>query len=209
MALAKVFALNRNTPLLWICLVALLLCCQSATAAPRYSYTLADADTFTNLKAQPLGSQYAGVESVKIVYALGRERLYFVNSKRYSYHYSFCKDVLNYTSSLDTFNAHNYTLSPKRKYLLATLSYHPALDTYALELAPSDEMPLEQIQLLLTKLKHAFFAQHKLALLLNTSRLHLAVAQLTHTATITLMRCIKAKPINCLLPAKPLACLQK
>lgn len=207
MALAKVFALTKNTPLLCICLVALLLCCQSATAAPRYSYTLADADTFTNLKAQPLGSQYAGVESVKIVYALGRERLYFVNSKRYSYHYSFCKDVLNYTSSLDTFNAHNYTLSPKRKYLLATLSYHPALDTYALELAPSDEMPLEQIQLLLTKLKHAFFAQHKLALLLNTSRLHLAAARLTHTATITPDALYKGQTYQLLTPGKAIGLL--
>lgn len=207
MALAEVFALNAFTLLRCACVAALLLYCHTALGAPRFSYTISDAEAFSALKAQPLGSQYAGVESVKVVYSLARGRLYFVNSRRYSYHYSFCHDVLNYGPSIDTFNEHNYTLSPKRKYLLATLSYHRALNTYVLELAPSDEMPLTQIQLLLNKLKQGFFAQDKLALLLNTSRLHFTAAQLPHTATITPDALYKGQMYQLLTPGKAIGLL--
>lgn len=188
-------------------LLASIFASQPALSAPRYSYQMPDRDTFEALKAQPIGSQYAGVESVKVVYSLKRERLYFVNSRRYPYHFSFCADVLNYKPSLDMFNRDNYSTSSKRKYLLATLSYHSGIDTYVLELAPSDEMAIDAINGLIQKVKSAFFAPSKMALLLNTSRLHLAANQFHNTATITPETLYKGQTYQLLTPGKAIGLL--
>lgn len=127
---------------------------------------------FTKLCADPLYQKYGGVKAVKIVYDLQNDQIYFVSGSKYQYHYEFCFRELGYNKSLSEFNVEMYSNSNRREYLLANINYFPDIDVYALELGPSDKMPLNELKLIYKKVVESSFIGSDLRLFLNTDHVN-------------------------------------
>ncbi len=138
----------------------------------KYSYDLESKEVFDKLAGIPLSSKYGQVKSVKFIYQLEKERLFFMNSLWYPYHYSFCKYLLHYSGSLHDFNKENYQEGrADRAFLLGTLNYFASSDKFILEISVADEMSRDDVVLLYSKVKEGFLLEKELYLFLNNQRL--------------------------------------
>lgn len=100
---------------------------------------LATAADFRLLAGPPLTLKYGAVRSVKIIFDLEDQKLYYAHSRRYPLHYDFCTQALDFRSGPVLFNQWNYAQSRLRRYVLATLNqFGPA--GYALEFSPMDDV---------------------------------------------------------------------
>src|SRR5436190_6961617 len=70
--------------------------------------SLKDYQQFREFAGAPLDNAYPGISSVKVVYDLRREQIYFMNSHLYRLHYDFCSKVLGFKLGLALFNIANY-----------------------------------------------------------------------------------------------------
>lgn len=100
---------------------------------------------FKSLQGAPLTDKFNDVLSVKIVYDLHDEILYFINSSRYRYHYDFAEKVLVNEEPLELFNMLNYGNTLKRQYILANINYYQQSHIYALEFSSEDQVTPQQI----------------------------------------------------------------
>jgi pyruvate, water dikinase len=126
---------------------------------------------FKSLSGAPLSDRYGNIASIKVVYDLETDQLYFINANRFKYHYEFCATLSVSEIDLFYFNEVNYKDNPKRAYLLGNINYYPQLQRYALETSAADLMPLKQINVLFQAVKsHAFFGD-SLNYLMNSARL--------------------------------------
>ena len=100
---------------------------------------------FRSLQGAPLTDKFNDVLSVKVVYDLHDEILYFINSSRYRYHYDFAEKVLQNEQPLELFNTLNYGNTLKRQYLLANVNYYQQSHIYALEFSSEDQVTPQQI----------------------------------------------------------------
>ena len=80
------------------------------------------------LSGKPLSAKYGNVGSIKIVYDIKEKKLYYINSRRYKFHFEFCSKYLNTYSSLEEFNMVEYSTEKDRKYLLANPDVLETLD---------------------------------------------------------------------------------
>ncbi|MEP1487136.1 MAG: PEP/pyruvate-binding domain-containing protein [Algibacter sp.] len=166
---------------LFLVFIALLIVAnQIASAQINYKGKLASIIDFNALKAKPLTQKYGNVEALKVVYDLNSEKLYFINSKHYKYHYTFCLNYLGIDEEHHNFNTSNYAAQHKNKhYLLANINHYKSDNLYALELSPVDHMNIEDIEMLFNKIKEtSYFKNFKF--FLHTSRLE----KLKHQFTI-------------------------
>jgi pyruvate, water dikinase len=134
-------------------------------------YKLENKSDFDKFSGLPLSDKYGQVSSIKVVYVIHEDELYFINSKYFKYHHEFCNELRHEELDLENFNRLNYSDNPKRDYLLANINFYKALDKYALEISPVDLMPLQQILELYKKVCDASFIGSNLCILLNSSRL--------------------------------------
>ncbi len=132
---------------------------------------LEDKTQFDLFSGPPLYQKYGQVSGVKIVFDIKKERLHFMNANRYTLHYEFCKNYLNYTGELSYFNSHNYGDKGNQKYLLANLNYFKTLDTYVLEISAVDTMSANNLLRLYQLIAEHSFIGSELKILLNTTRL--------------------------------------
>ena len=126
---------------------------------------------FDNLKGKPLSNNYNGIKCIKIVYVLATKKLYYIESVKYSWHYSFTSQVLFDEDFLDVFNSINYSQSSSRKYILATFNYNTNTKNYFLQFAPPDDISDELITTLCQKITESFFKKSQFKVLLNTTSL--------------------------------------
>ncbi len=164
---------------LWI--IILTGCASTAqTSLPELNFR-SDFDLFSG---PPLSDKYGDVSSVKVVFDLESQLLFFVNSTLYRYHHDFCRDQLFYTYGLAHFNEVNYTNHRQQRFLLGTINYFESLDQYALEISTSDFMPLQRLLELYKRVSDASFMKDKLAILVNSSRLQRAQVYLESYAPV-------------------------
>ncbi|WP_452598561.1 PEP/pyruvate-binding domain-containing protein [Pontimicrobium sp. MEBiC01747] len=126
---------------------------------------------FNTLKAKPITNKYGNVEALKVVYDLKAKQLYFINSKRYKYHYDFCLDYLGHNYNQHQFNAYNYSATHKyKRYLLANINHYKYNDSYTLELSPVDQMHVQDIEFLYRTIQQeSYFKDFKF--FIHTARL--------------------------------------
>lgn len=161
---------------------------------PAFVHQLQNEAEFAGLASDPLTNKYSEVTSVKVVYDLRTEQLYFINSAIYTFHYEFCQAEIDENIYLGKFNMDNYTEeSPNRRYLLGNINYFKHLDTYSLELSPSDYMPVSLIERLLNEIKQKVFFKDNFSLLLSTQRLTSLKAKFTKTTKFLTQEEIYAK----------------
>ena len=122
---------------------------------------------FELVSTLPSRSHHGGVSSVKIIMNDDDGLLYYMNSKRFTYHYTFAKDVLNFRKGLLIFNVTQYTENPQRYLYPANLNYHKSLDKYVLHLVAANEMTCENIKRLYDKIIATSYLKGKLFFFAN------------------------------------------
>lgn len=126
---------------------------------------------FDLLKGKPLSNNYNGIECVKLVYVIATKKLYYLQSVKYAWHYSFATDILYDHDDLDWFNTLNYGQNPNRKYILATFNFNTNTKNYFVQFAPPDDISNELIATLTNKVAETFYKKDQFKILLNTTTL--------------------------------------
>ncbi len=152
-------------------LLFLILFSSCSSEAQQYLSKVDNLEEFSMLSGAPLSSKYGNIASIKVIYEIKTDKIYFINSNFYKYHYEFCQFNLNENNDLGEFNRSNYDESKDRKYLLANLNYSKTLNRYFVDLSPYDQMPLDYMKKLYEEIASNTFIQSKLSFLLNTARL--------------------------------------
>jgi hypothetical protein len=137
----------------------------------QYLTVIKDKKDFDLLKGKPLSNNYNGIECIKIVYELSNKTLYYIQSVKHTWHYSFTSQILHDEDDLGWFNTINYGQHRDRKYILATFNYNTNSKNYFLQFAPPDYISDELIAELVTKVSETFFKQTQFKVLLNTTTL--------------------------------------
>ncbi len=136
---------------------------------PTHLTELKSRTDFDLLKGEPLSSTFNGIECIKLVYVLNTKVLYYLESKRYKWHYRFTNEVLGDPDDLEQFNNTNYGRKSSRKYILATFNYNVNTGNYFLQFTASDDPSDELIQRLTDKVTATFWKQKQFKVLLNTT----------------------------------------
>ncbi|MFA7381634.1 MAG: PEP/pyruvate-binding domain-containing protein [Bacteroidia bacterium] len=140
----------------------------STTTETPYVNEIKNNEELKTLAGKPLSSKFSSVLSVKIVYELASKRLYFINSKKYVFHYGFCNEVLGYQNDLVTFNSNNYQDNVKQEYYLSCLNYYAQSGIYALEFTSNTSIKPEQIRTLYNEVASRSYIKDSLRLLINS-----------------------------------------
>lgn len=136
-----------------------------------YVHSITQKQQFINLAGKPLTDKFTNIKSVKVVYDYSAKKLYFFNSIKYKYHHNFCEEFLGYSKGLGDFNDDSYNATNSRAFLLGNLNYIEKSDDWVLELAASDQMNAQLIQLFFNEVKKNVFFGSKVKFYLSTPRL--------------------------------------
>ncbi|HEX8181664.1 MAG TPA: PEP/pyruvate-binding domain-containing protein [Pyrinomonadaceae bacterium] len=111
-----------------------------------------------------------------------KNRIYYINSKRYRFHKDFVNGTYLSLERGQEFFENNY-LKPNRRFIMGTLAYQTPLKRFAFEFWEGDMIPAEQIELAASVIKQTFFAP--VAFKPNSSRQEEAAAHIAGLASIT------------------------
>ena len=136
---------------------------------PAYLLKIDSKKDFDLLKGEPLSKNFNGIECIKIIYELTSKKLYYLDSKRYKWHYPFVSEQLGDDDDLEQFNVKNYSNTNIRKYILATFNYNVNTKNYFLQFAACDNPGDELINTLVEKVTATFFKKEQFKLLLNST----------------------------------------
>lgn len=123
---------------------------------------------FHALKGPPLSEKYGNVESVKLLYEIKKDKIYFANSELYHFHYDFSTQVMGDGMDLPTFNATQYTDNDDRRYVLANLNHYMSSDLYTLEFFSGDEFRDTFLVVFFKKLKEQTYFGGRIKVLINS-----------------------------------------
>jgi len=133
-----------------------------------YLSVISSQEDFQILQGAPLSSKYGEVTSLKVVYSTETDEIYFFNAQKYIYHIDFCEAVLMYNKGGYIFNHNMYTKVQNRPYLLGNLNYYSGGDFYTLELSVTDQMTIQQLEVLHAKVSENFLLTPEIKVFLNT-----------------------------------------
>lgn len=142
-----------------------------------YTEEIPNREIFDKLKGEALSDKYSDIEAVKVLYDLEAQKLYFIESSRYNFHYDFALEVLNVPYGLGTFNFSSYSSGSDRNFILATINYFPNAKLYTVEFAGSDISNENDIAFLFNKIKDKTFFGESLTLLANTSHIQKLISE--------------------------------
>lgn len=136
--------------------------------AQRFVSSLPDYEAYKAFKGKPLSDKFSNIESVKVIYDLRKQKMYYFNSSLILLHYDFAVNYLGYTPDLEIFNDRNYSNTEKdRDFLLGNLNHIKGTDKWIFELAASDHMPIVLIERFFNLVKNSTFIGGKLKFYLN------------------------------------------
>ncbi len=169
----------------WILLMPLFVLISCAGNSQEENLALATKKQFDAWSSKPLYQKYGQVQSLKVVYDTRHNKLHFVSSERFEYHYEYCMQVLGFPDDLQRFNEEAYSNRSDRRFLLANINYYKALDKYALELGPSDRMNKKHIELFYEAVKKEVFFAKNFYLMLNTAHINNTMQGQTKIPTLS------------------------
>ena len=137
-------------------------------SAQNHSATLSNYEAYKAFRGKPLSDKFSNIESVKVIYDLKRQKMYYFNSTLIRLHYDFVTNYLGYTKDLDIFNDNNYSNTDKdREFLLGNLNHIKGTDKWIFELAASDHMPILLIERFYNLIVNSTFIGKDLKFYLN------------------------------------------
>ena len=119
---------------------------EDANSSIDYFTSLIRPESFKLMEGPPLNPIFSEIKSIKVVYSISNNAIYYINSTKYFIHYEFARDMLGYSKGHYMFNQEQYTNNPNRKYILATLNYFTASGIYTLDFFSGDELDCDQIK---------------------------------------------------------------
>lgn len=126
---------------------------------------------FSFLKSEARKTNFGDVESLKVLYDFTTEEIYYIQSDKYEYHYSFASQVLKYSDGHPNFNRTQYTNNTNRKYFLFTLNFHKTQNKYLMEFFGGDEISCEEMATVYHKVKETTYFGDNLYLYNNHPKL--------------------------------------
>jgi pyruvate,water dikinase len=140
----------------------------SSLSAQRFSSSLPNYEAYKAYKGKPLSDKFSNIESVKVVYDLKRQKMYYFDSSLIPLHYDFVTNYLGYDKGVDVFNAENYSDTEKdRDYLLGNLNHIKGTEKWVFELAASDHMSVSVIEKFYGLIAKSTFIGQRLNFYLN------------------------------------------
>ncbi|WP_281234550.1 PEP/pyruvate-binding domain-containing protein [Flavobacterium gelatinilyticum] len=136
--------------------------------AQRHSSSLTDYEAYKAFRGKPLSDKFSNIESVKVIYDLRKQKMYYFNSTLIPLHFDFVTNYLYYNDDLEVFNNENYSNTEKnRDFLLGNLNHIKGTDKWIFELAASDHMPIPLIERFFYLVKKSTFTGDNLKFYLN------------------------------------------
>lgn len=140
----------------------------TVASAQRFTSTLPNYEAYKAFKGKPLSDKFSNIESVKVIYDLKKQKMYYFNSTLIQLHFDFVTNYLGYSKDLEFFNNENYSNTEKnRDYLLGNLNHIKGTDKWIFELAASDHMPISMIERFYTLVVNSTFIGSQLKFYLN------------------------------------------
>ena len=99
---------------------------------------------------------YALPHVIFVIDRKDRDRVYYVNSRRYRFHKDFVNGTYLSLERGEEFFKNNY-LSPNRRFILGTLAYQAPVKRYTFEFWEGDLIPAELIKLVAERINATFF----------------------------------------------------
>lgn len=124
-------------------------------------------NAFYLLQNSPFVTNQGEVESVKFIYDKSRNLLYYMNSKRFNFHYYFAEKFMGYKKGLYHFNMTQYSNSNERYLFPGEINYYKASGKYVLRFYPGDEIQCFEIREVMEKLYATSFLEGNLFLYPN------------------------------------------
>lgn len=126
-------------------------------------------DAFKMLQSSPFITNHSDVESVKFIYNHKDQQIYFMNSKRYEFHYDFAVKFLGYNKGLYHFNMVQYSSSKERYLFPGSLNFYKATGKYVVRFYPGDEMNCSQLTKIIEKINETTWLKNKVLFYPNNS----------------------------------------
>lgn len=145
-------------------------CNWNGTDSLQFLSTIACPLEFEELSGPPYMPTLSNVQSVKIVYEIATNQLFFLSSVVYPLHYTFCRDVLGYTKSNTVFNSEQYSNTSERRYYLASINCYKSSGLFTLEFIPDDGVSAEGIRTTFNAAKSNVYFGDKLNFLAVSTR---------------------------------------
>lgn len=132
-----------------------------------YFNELIDPFAFDLVSSTPSRSNDGQVTAVKLIYHQDNKLLYYINSKRYSLHYTFADAQLGFNQGHGVFNQTQYRENDNRYLYPLNLNYYKDLDKYIIHLVSANEIPCEKIKIIYDKIIATSYLEGKVFLLAN------------------------------------------
>ena len=120
------------------------------------SIYIPDKQTYESLSHRDNFPGSSNISEVKfVIYDIhtSSPKLYFANSKRYQYHYTFSRDAVNRYNNNSLFNNHTYFTNSRRRNTAGSIVYHPNYVSpsgqrgiYTIEFWPSDPVAFRFVE---------------------------------------------------------------
>lgn len=136
-----------------------------------YLLTIGSFSDYNYLQGAPLSAKINNVRSVKVVQDVNTRQVYFINAHKYTFHYDFCRQILQDGMPMELFNTTNYGKSIQRRYVLANLNYYEQSNQYTLEVASEDRASAELITNLTDAVLKRISMRDSVRLLINSDYL--------------------------------------
>lgn len=133
-----------------------------------YLFSLRCPKDFDAVQSTPLKSSYANIKSIKVVYDLNTDTIYYTNSKKYRFHFDFCYEYLSAYSSLEEFNQIEYSNNSRRKFAICNVNYYTASGIYTVEFFPDDAIKKADAIKLFNKVKQTSYFGNRLKIANNS-----------------------------------------
>ncbi len=143
---------------------------EDADASTDYLTRLVRPESFRLMEGPPLNPIFSEINSVKLVYTISNNSIYYINSTKYFIHYDFARDILAYSKGHYTFNQEQYTNNPNRKYILATLNYFTTSGIYTLDFFSGDDLDCNQVQSVYDKVVETTYIENDLKFFSNSMK---------------------------------------
>ncbi len=149
-----------------------------------YFNELIDPIAFDLISTTPSRTNQGEAISVKIISNIDDDLMYYMNSKRYKYHFNFAQIHLGFNQGNNVFNQTQYLENEHRYLYPANLNYYKNLDIYVLYLVSANEMSCEKIKDLYDKVVATSYLEGKLFLYSNRPEFNLCEVPQISTAEL-------------------------
>ena len=127
-----------------------------------YLNKLPSTESFDMLQSIPFTPTFGEVQSVKIVYSIPDQKIYYMNSSEFFIHYDFAAEILGYPKGHYLFNMEQYKNNKNRIYYLGYLNHFKSSDIYTLEFFSGDEITCDGVLEFYNRIKETSYIGEKL-----------------------------------------------